>query len=62
MRTDSTSLSEAALTAARRQATELFGPDFLLRRLQNAHRLLDYFRADAVPRVHCHFEILHSFF
>jgi DNA topoisomerase-1 len=27
MRTDSTSLSEAALTAARRQATELFGPD-----------------------------------
>jgi DNA topoisomerase-1 len=27
MRTDSTSLSEAALTAARRQATELFGPE-----------------------------------
>ncbi len=27
MRTDSTSLSEAALRAARRQATELFGPD-----------------------------------
>ena len=29
MRTDSTTLSEAALTAARRQATELYGADFV---------------------------------
>src|SRR5204862_2939918 len=29
MRTDSTTLSEAALTAARRQATELYGPEYV---------------------------------
>jgi DNA topoisomerase-1 len=29
MRTDSTTLSESALTAARRQATELYGPDYV---------------------------------
>jgi DNA topoisomerase-1 len=29
MRTDSTTLSEAALTAARRQASELYGPDYV---------------------------------
>ncbi len=29
MRTDSTTLSESALTAARRQAAELFGPEFI---------------------------------
>src|SRR5260370_32050867 len=47
MRTDSTSLSEAALTAARRQATELFGAESV----PSAPRLYDR-RVKNAPEAH----------